>query len=85
MIENVAIQNARTETSLCTEDFFYHLPEELIAQHPSEQRDACRLMTLDRADGRVGHHRGTGNNRADRLGSFAFARLSLFCLFSEII
>ena len=57
MIENAAIQNERAKTSLCTEDFFYHLPEELIAQHPTEQRDACRLMTLDRASGAVAHHR----------------------------
>ena len=56
MIENVAIQNERAETSLCTEDFFYHLPEELIAQHPSEQRDGCRLMTLDKKNGAVAHH-----------------------------
>jgi S-adenosylmethionine:tRNA ribosyltransferase-isomerase len=56
MIENVAIQNERAETTLCTEDFFYHLPEELIAQHPSEQRDACRLMTLAKESGAVAHH-----------------------------
>ncbi len=34
-------------------------------------------------DGRVGYHRGTGNNSADRLGSFAFARLSLFVYFRK--
>lgn len=56
MIENVAIRNTRAKTSLCTEDFFYNLPEELIAQHPSEQRDGCRLMTLDRASGALAHH-----------------------------
>ncbi|MBQ8174546.1 MAG: tRNA preQ1(34) S-adenosylmethionine ribosyltransferase-isomerase QueA [Clostridia bacterium] len=56
MIENATIQNERTQTTLCTEDFFYHLPEELIAQHPTEQRDACRLMTLDKTSGVMGHH-----------------------------
>ena len=30
-------------------DFDYELPEELIAQHPLEQRDASRMLILDRA------------------------------------
>ena len=36
-------------------DFYFDLPERLIAQHPLEQRDASRLMVLDRADGSVTH------------------------------
>ncbi|MBO5725928.1 MAG: tRNA preQ1(34) S-adenosylmethionine ribosyltransferase-isomerase QueA [Clostridia bacterium] len=36
-------------------DFFYHLPEELIAQTPIEPRDASRLMTFSRQNGEVGH------------------------------
>ena len=36
-------------------DFFYHLPEQLIAQHPVEPRDASRMLTLDRRTGAVGH------------------------------
>ena len=36
-------------------DFFYHLPEELIAQTPIEPRDASRLMTFSRQNGQVGH------------------------------
>lgn len=36
-------------------DFFYPLPEKLIAQHPLEPRDSSRLMLLDRSDGRVQH------------------------------
>ena len=39
-----------------TSDFFYELPQELIAQTPIQRRDASRLMTLDRASGQVGHH-----------------------------
>ena len=30
-------------------DFDYELPEELIAQQPLEQRDASRMLILDRA------------------------------------
>ncbi|MFA6321147.1 MAG: tRNA preQ1(34) S-adenosylmethionine ribosyltransferase-isomerase QueA [Candidatus Omnitrophota bacterium] len=29
-------------------EFDYNLPKELIAQYPSEKRDGCRLMVLDR-------------------------------------
>lgn len=32
-------------------DFDYQLPAELIAQHPAGQRDASRVMTLDRESG----------------------------------
>jgi S-adenosylmethionine:tRNA ribosyltransferase-isomerase len=38
-------------------DFDYVLPEELIAQHPSPQRDASRLLVLDRAHGSITHTR----------------------------
>lgn len=36
-------------------DFYFDLPERLIAQHPLEQRDASRLLVLDRKDGSVQH------------------------------
>lgn len=36
-------------------DFFYDLPEELIAQHPVEPRDASRLMVVDRTSGEIQH------------------------------
>lgn len=38
-----------------TSDFFYELPQELIAQTPLEPRDSSRLMVLDRNSGRVEH------------------------------
>lgn len=38
-----------------THDFWYDLPEELIAQTPLEQRDTSRLMALDRKTGQVSH------------------------------
>lgn len=34
-----------------THDFYYDLPEELIAQTPLQQRDSSRLMVLDRYTG----------------------------------
>ena len=40
-----------------TSDFDYVLPPELIAQTPTERRDASRLMCLDRMTGEVSHHR----------------------------
>ena len=38
-----------------TSDFYYDLPEELIAQTPLERRDASRLMVLNRRTGEVTH------------------------------
>lgn len=38
-----------------TSDFWYDLPEELIAQTPLLQRDTSRLMVLDRQTGEVSH------------------------------
>ncbi|MDR0859230.1 MAG: tRNA preQ1(34) S-adenosylmethionine ribosyltransferase-isomerase QueA [Oscillospiraceae bacterium] len=39
-----------------TDLFNYELPPELIAQTPLEQRDASRLMTLDKNSGTIGHN-----------------------------
>jgi len=41
--------------NLKTHDFWYNLPEELIAQTPLEQRDTSRLLVLDRQTGAVAH------------------------------
>ena len=49
------ILNERVATDLATGDFYYELPEELIAQSPSDERDGCRLMLLDRQNGGVEH------------------------------
>ena len=38
-----------------TSDFWYDLPEELIAQTPLAQRDSSRLLALDRVTGEVTH------------------------------
>ena len=39
-----------------TSDFYYDLPEELIAQDPLEDRSSSRLMTVDKETGKIGHH-----------------------------
>lgn len=37
-------------------DFYFELPEELIAQTPLEQRDHSRLLTIDKNTGELEHH-----------------------------
>ena len=41
---------------LKTHDFYYDLPEELIAQDPLEDRSSSRLLVLDKKSGAVSHH-----------------------------
>ena len=36
-------------------DFDYYLPQELIAQHPADNRDGSRLMVVDRRTGKIEH------------------------------
>ena len=43
------------EEPLRTADFDYHLPPEMIAQHPVEPRDASRLLVLHRDTGEIEH------------------------------
>ena len=38
-----------------TSDFYYDLPEELIAQTPLEKRDTSRLLAMDRRTGEIAH------------------------------
>ncbi len=40
-----------------TSDFYYDLPQELIAQDPLKDRSASRLLCLGRADGHIAHRR----------------------------
>ena len=51
------IINERPKTSLSTADFWYDLPEELIAQSPAEKRDESRLFVLDRKEKSFTHRR----------------------------
>ena len=38
-----------------THDFYYDLPEELIAQTPVEPRDHSRMLVVHRGDGKLEH------------------------------
>ena len=38
------------------QDFYYELPEELIAQDPLEDRSSSRLLVLNKESGAVSHH-----------------------------
>ena len=40
-----------------TKDFFYNLPEELIAQKPLDKRDSSRLMLINKKTGELSHHK----------------------------
>lgn len=54
-MENKVIINEKSHTDLLRSDFYYDLPEELIAQHPEEKRDNSRLMVLSRKDNSLNH------------------------------
>ena len=43
------------EKNYYLEDFFFELPDELIAIHPTEKRDSSRLLILDRKSGEMRH------------------------------
>ena len=44
------------EIGLSTADYYFDLPQELIAQDPLLRRDECRLLTVDKKTGEVEHH-----------------------------
>ena len=44
------------EIGLSTADYYFDLPQELIAQDPMEKRDECRLLVVDKKSGEVSHH-----------------------------
>ena len=39
---------------MLVKDFTFHLPQDLIARHPTAKRDGSRLMLLDRSSGAIG-------------------------------
>ena len=51
----MTIVNEKKPTDLKTSDFYYDLPERLIAQHPVDKRDTSRLLVIDRKSGEISH------------------------------
>ena len=51
----MVIINEKKPTDLLASDFFYELPQSLIAQHPTDKRDYSRLMVIDRKTSNVEH------------------------------
>jgi len=46
---------SKKDDNMKTSDFYYDLPEELIAQHPIKNREESRLLILDKKTGEVEH------------------------------
>jgi S-adenosylmethionine:tRNA ribosyltransferase-isomerase len=46
----------KVEIGLSTSDYYFDLPQELIAQDPMEKRDECRLLVVDKDTGETSHH-----------------------------
>ncbi len=56
-VENgVAVNGTAVSRELKKSDFYFELPQELIAQDPLEERTSSRLLVLDRRTGAVSHH-----------------------------
>ncbi len=49
------IVNDRIDTELLASDFYFDLPQRLIAQSPTPERDKCRLMVLKREKKQLEH------------------------------
>lgn len=43
-------------SELTRQDFYFELPEDLIAQEPAEPRDSARLLHLNKKTGELAHH-----------------------------
>ena len=54
-MQEITVEAHGAPTDLKKSDFFYNLPEELIAQTPAEPRDSSRLLVYNRATDKVEH------------------------------
>ena len=52
---DIAVTTETDPENMLRSDFYYDLPEELIAQTPVEPRNASRLMCVDRQNGDITH------------------------------
>ena len=53
--EHDRLEDARNYDMMKLTDFYYDLPQELIAQDPLLKRSESRLMVLDRKDNTIEH------------------------------
>lgn len=51
----IQTQNEKTDLELKTSDFYFDLPEELIAQDPLSDRSSSKLLMLDKQTGKTKH------------------------------
>ena len=56
-MQGVKVDTELDISTMKRSDFWYDLPEELIAQTPAEPRNSSRLMCVDRESGAVSHDR----------------------------
>ena len=54
-MQEITVEAHGAPTDLKKSDFFYNLPEELIAQTPAEPRDSSRLLVYNRTTDKVEH------------------------------
>lgn len=52
----IILEYRKKAMELLKSDFYFNLPEELIAQDPLEDRSSSRLMFLDKKTGEIEHH-----------------------------
>lgn len=48
--------NVKKGNRMLKKDFWFDLPQQLIAQQPASPRDAARLLCMDRQSGALSHH-----------------------------
>ncbi len=55
-VDDAQVTDTEKITELKKSDFYFDLPEELIAQDPLEDRSSSRLLVMDKHTGKIEHH-----------------------------
>ena len=55
-VDDAQVTDTEKITELKKSDFYFDLPEELIAQDPLEDRSSSRLLVIDKHTGKIEHH-----------------------------
>ena len=72
------MQNENATNGLKTSDFYFDLPEELIAQDPLLDRSGSRLLVLDKETGKTKHE--TFKNIINYLENFLIYKQKLLMM-----